>query len=197
MKAEKATHPNPRTRANSESLTPSLAQRMPGVRRIELNLRDLEQLFNTMDPSPFHEKDLDHDAEEFILSWAQEFHHQEPIELVVHLEKISGREDATQLVTDAVHNYFAYRARLNDLEFDLSFPADLLSIVDEHVSDRRAARKLGLDPLLVTREQIRVIRNFLSKQGEKATFLDPRTVLAGYLLILSAPSTPVEFKTKQ
>jgi hypothetical protein len=28
---------------------------------IEVNLQDLEQFFNTMDSSPFHEKDLDHD----------------------------------------------------------------------------------------------------------------------------------------
>ena len=35
---------------------------------IEVNLRDVNQLFNTMDPSPFHERDLDSDAEEFIES---------------------------------------------------------------------------------------------------------------------------------
>jgi len=39
---------------------------------IELKLASVSQLFNTMDPSPFHERDLDHDAEEFILSWARE-----------------------------------------------------------------------------------------------------------------------------
>lgn len=36
-----------------------------------------------MDPSPFHEKDLDHDAEEFIVSWAKEFPKNEPLALVV------------------------------------------------------------------------------------------------------------------
>ena len=36
--------------------------------RIELNLREIGQLFNTMDPATFPEKDLDGDAEEFILS---------------------------------------------------------------------------------------------------------------------------------
>ena len=60
---------------------------LPAAHRIELNVKDMTQLFNSMDPSPFHEKDLDHDAEEFIVSWAQEFHRKEPIELVVHLEK--------------------------------------------------------------------------------------------------------------
>ena len=40
---------------------------------ISLKLRDVNQLFNSMDPSPFIEKDLDDDAEEFIVTWAQEF----------------------------------------------------------------------------------------------------------------------------
>jgi hypothetical protein len=80
---------------------------MPGVHHIELNLRDINQLFNTMDPSPFHEKDLDHDAEEFILSWAQEFHRHELVDLIVHLEKLPVGQDARRIVEEAVHNYFA------------------------------------------------------------------------------------------
>ena len=43
---------------------------MPGVHHIELNLQSIDQLFNTMDPSPVHEKDPDDDAAEFILSRA-------------------------------------------------------------------------------------------------------------------------------
>lgn len=95
----------------------SLAEQMPGIHHIQLNLRDVDQLFNTMDPSPFHEKDLDEDAAEFILSWAQEFHQPEPVDLIVHLEKIPDSHDAQRLVEDAVRNYFTYRARLNNLEF--------------------------------------------------------------------------------
>jgi hypothetical protein len=33
--------------------------------RVEVNLREVGQLFNTMDHSPFHERDLDHDAQGF------------------------------------------------------------------------------------------------------------------------------------
>ena len=57
-----------------------MAQEKPN-NRIEVRLRDLGQLFNTMDPSPFHEKDLDHDAEEFIESWAREFPADAPLVL--------------------------------------------------------------------------------------------------------------------
>src|SRR5580765_3897901 len=102
---------------------------MPGIHHIELNLRDIDQLFNTMDPSPFHEKDLDHDAEEFILSWAQEFHRHEPVDLIVHLEKLPEGHDARRLVEEAIHNYFAYRARLNELEFKRLMKQGRMSLV--------------------------------------------------------------------
>jgi hypothetical protein len=85
--------------------------------RVEVNLREVGQLFNTMDHSPFHERDLDHDAEEFILSWVREFPVNDPVVLVVHLSEFSPGPEPQPLVEEAVHNYFAYRARLNRLEF--------------------------------------------------------------------------------
>jgi hypothetical protein len=70
-----------------------------------------------MDPSPFHEKDLDHDAEEFIVSWAQEFPRKDPISLLVHVNQLPAHGETQRNVEAAVHNYFAYRAKLNRLEF--------------------------------------------------------------------------------
>ena len=87
-----------------------------GPRVIELRLRELKQLFNSMDPSPFRERDLDGDAEEFIESWAQEFPADAPLTLCVHLEEWPA-QDPTELIREAVHNYFAYRARQDDLDF--------------------------------------------------------------------------------
>jgi hypothetical protein len=84
---------------------------------IEVNLRDVNQLFNTMDPSPFHEKDLDDDAEKFIESWAREFPVKEPVSLVVHVSELASGQDARVLIEKAIHNHFANRARLNKLEF--------------------------------------------------------------------------------
>jgi hypothetical protein len=54
---------------------------------IKLNLHDISQLFNSMDPSPFIERDLDDDAEEFIVSWAQEFFLDDPVRLRVYLKQ--------------------------------------------------------------------------------------------------------------
>jgi len=85
--------------------------------RIEIRLRNLNQLFNSIDPSPFHEKDLDHDAEEFIVGWVQEFHRHDPVTLVIHVVEPPGGVDPGRDVEKAVHNYFAYRAKLNRLDF--------------------------------------------------------------------------------
>jgi len=84
--------------------------------KIELNLREVGQLFNTMDPAPFPEKDLDKDAEEFILGWVGEFPLAEPVSLVVHLAELPAKENSQQVIEQGVHHYFAYRARLNRME---------------------------------------------------------------------------------
>jgi hypothetical protein len=84
---------------------------------IELNLRDVNQLFNTIDPSPFPDKDLDRSAEDFIVSWAQEFPIDEPFGLIVYLKKAPEGHRTVDLLEKTIHNYFTYRARLNQLEF--------------------------------------------------------------------------------
>jgi len=53
---------------------------------------------------------LDDDAEEFIVSCAQEFPHRDPVSLVIQVNQIPA-PDAQHLVEAAVHRYFAYRAK--------------------------------------------------------------------------------------
>ena len=69
-----------------------------------------------MDPSPFHERDLDDDAEEFIVGWAQEFPRRDAVSLVIHVNQVPTQPDTQRLVETAVHHYFAYRAKLKRLE---------------------------------------------------------------------------------
>jgi hypothetical protein len=83
---------------------------------IEVKVQTLHQLFNSMDPSPFHERDLDHDAEEFIVSWAQEHHRATPLKLLVHLGQPPESGDSVRIVTDSIHHYFEYKAGINRLE---------------------------------------------------------------------------------
>lgn len=83
-----------------------------------MKLRELSQLFNSMDPSPFLDRDLDDDAEEFIVSSARELHDSHAFELVVHLGTAPDPERAA-VTEQAVQHYFAARAELKLREFRL------------------------------------------------------------------------------
>jgi len=80
--------------------------------RIELHLRELGQLFNSMDPKPFHHKDLDPDAEEFIKNWALGSRSDSRFQIAIHLEKAPSDGDPSVVITEAIHNYFDYEAEL-------------------------------------------------------------------------------------
>ena len=77
----------------------------------------MDRFFNTMDSSPFHEKDLDHDAEEFILSRVLEYPLHELVMLVIHLREVSRETEPQRIAEQAEQHYFAYRARISYLEF--------------------------------------------------------------------------------
>lgn len=83
---------------------------------IQLKLHEMNQLFNSMDPSPFIERDLDDDAEEFIVSWAQEFPSNASIRLRIYLDQWPP-EDPKELIKSAVHNYFSHRTQIFRLDF--------------------------------------------------------------------------------
>lgn len=84
----------------------------PGSAVIEVRVAELAQIFNSMDPSPFHEKDLDEDAEEFIVSSAKEMGTEKPLALLVHLDKPAVLPDAGHALSDAVHAFFERRSIL-------------------------------------------------------------------------------------
>lgn len=75
---------------------------------IEIRLRELRQLFNTLDPSPFHERDLDPAAEEYLVSAAREIGAR-PSKLLLHLPAEAAEEEAAGAVT-AIRHYFEYRS---------------------------------------------------------------------------------------
>jgi hypothetical protein len=52
---------------------------------IELRVNEIADLFQSLDPFPFRERDLDQEAEEYIVSWARELPNDQPIEIVIHL----------------------------------------------------------------------------------------------------------------
>jgi hypothetical protein len=93
---------------------PHLSAAAPSV--IRLRLRELSQLFNSMDPSPFIDRDLDRDAEDFIVSWARELPPFHELKLLIDLSTSPPAERAAE-TQDAVRHYFSERADGKRREF--------------------------------------------------------------------------------
>ena len=88
---------------------------------IELRVEDISQLFHTLDPFPFRERDLDKDAEEFIVSWARELPRDRPLRIIVHLPEAQASLPETREIGAAITGYFGYRARIIGLDLNELF----------------------------------------------------------------------------
>ena len=83
---------------------------------IEIRLRELRQLFNHLDPAPFHEKDLDPAAEAYIEDAVREIGPRQPCKLVVHLPPSERDSEDARTLPEALAHYFEYRARQTQVE---------------------------------------------------------------------------------
>jgi len=89
--------------------TRSAYRREGGETLIDIRLREVRQLFHTLDPSPFRERDLDDAAERYLVEACREAGGHRPLKLVVHLPEAEANSDAARTLPEAVHNYFSYR----------------------------------------------------------------------------------------
>lgn len=100
---------------------------------IRVHVAELKQLFNSIDPSPFLNRDLDPRAEEFIVGWAKDLPRDRPLALVVDLDRPAGLPDEAAVLRDAIQEYFrqrahAFRQRLREL-FRLGRTSLLIGLV--------------------------------------------------------------------
>lgn len=79
---------------------------------LDLRVHALAQLFNSLDPTPFLNKDLDREAEAFIENWAMAHPPKSRLHITVHLATKPEEADPEALVAEAIHNYFGYKSRL-------------------------------------------------------------------------------------
>jgi hypothetical protein len=89
--------------------------------QIEIRVDDVSQLFDTLDPFPFRERDLDKDAEEYIVGWARELPRDAPIAIVVHVRADGSSAGNAMDISDALGRYFAYRADIASRELSELF----------------------------------------------------------------------------
>jgi hypothetical protein len=77
---------------------------------LKLYVGELRQLFDSLDPAPFRERDLDPAAAEYIVDSAREAPASASLALQVQLGREPVTEDSAALLHDAVHDYFGRRA---------------------------------------------------------------------------------------
>jgi hypothetical protein len=88
---------------------------------IEITLSSVMQLFNSFDPAPFHEKELDSAAEHYIVDTVKDFPKKTQFKIIIYLPpEVAGSERA-QMIPQAIHNHFEYRMLVQDRKFRLRF----------------------------------------------------------------------------
>jgi hypothetical protein len=98
----------------SSTSPPSAGDPLPAhCELIEVRVSELKQLFNAIDPSPFRERDLDPNAEEFITDWARESSPSANLGLAVYLDRPAGLLNEPAELREAIHEFFRHRAELS------------------------------------------------------------------------------------
>src|SRR6202045_2556439 len=90
---------------------------------IEIRIEKIAQLFHSLDPFPYREKDLDDDVEEFIVGWARELRPDKPLRIIVHLPETEASTPEAHDLGVAFAQYFGYRARVIGLDLNELFSA--------------------------------------------------------------------------
>ena len=83
---------------------------------IALRVNNVAQLFHTLDPFPFRERDFDKEAEEFVVGWARELSTDRTIRIVIHYPESEAQTNAAQELSEAFHRYFSERAGTTERE---------------------------------------------------------------------------------
>ena len=96
---------------------------------VEIKLNEVRQLFNSFDPAPFREKDLEASAENYIVDSVQEFHLDVPVKLILHLPQQACTEEAVNSVPEAIHNYFSYRADITAKELRFTLKQGRIALI--------------------------------------------------------------------
>jgi hypothetical protein len=99
-----------------------------GAILIEMRLRTVMQIFNSLDPAPFHEKDLDPDAEAYITEIVQDFPLAQPMKIVIHLPCREAECEEARTLERAIRNHYNYLEASAARELRLKFRQGRVSL---------------------------------------------------------------------
>jgi hypothetical protein len=89
----------------------------------------MTQLFDTLDPFPFREPDLDQHAEEYIVGWAREFPRNKPFKIIIHAPKSELEGEHADEVREVLGRYFSYRSEVTGRELNELFRVERQSLL--------------------------------------------------------------------
>jgi hypothetical protein len=96
--------------------TEALYRERKGKLLIELELHSMMQIFNSFDPAPFHEKELDEDAEVYIYNIVGEFPLKKPLEIVIYVPPSEFNTETERALKEAIRNHFLYKKVLTEID---------------------------------------------------------------------------------
>lgn len=76
---------------------------------IEISVKEAAQLFETLDPYPFRDRDLDRDAEAYIVDWARELPRENVLRIVIHMPETQAQSHPASETAGAVARFFTHR----------------------------------------------------------------------------------------
>ncbi len=94
----------------------SLYRQHDGRIMVEIVLDNVMELYNSLDPSPFRKRELDHAAEEYIYNAIDDFSLKEPMEIVVYLPPSKITPDVQDSIRSGIHNHYNYRLAAEERE---------------------------------------------------------------------------------
>ncbi|MGA2105082.1 MAG: hypothetical protein ABSG06_06780 [Methanoregula sp.] len=97
----------------------SMYRRKDGRVLIEIKLTSVNQLFNSFDPAPFYEKELDNDAEDYIVDTVQDFPAKTKFMIHLYLPPPLVASDEAKKIIPAIHNHFRYRMLVTERKYRL------------------------------------------------------------------------------
>ena len=107
----------------------SLYKKEDGKILIEITLSSVLQLFNSFDPAPFHEKELDSAAEHYIVETVKDFPKKTPFKIVIYLPPDIATTERAQKIPHAIHNHFEYKMLVSDRKFRSRFRYGRVSLL--------------------------------------------------------------------
>jgi hypothetical protein len=135
------------------------------VSTIEVSVDDVDQLYESLDPYPFHDRDLDTDAEAYIVGWARELPRDHMFRILVHMPAAAMEKPGAVDLARSMNRFFFLRSEAIGRDLRELFRIGRMSLLIGVIvliacvaAAQNAHLVLGEGPLLtVTRESLIIL----------------------------------------